>query len=145
MGTGRYIECTKCDNWSYPESLFLALREIAESGSSTPCGCGARTELHLDFNFATDGSGPRQCVVRNAFLPKRRPSWKQGNQIVEFFPFLVFLEQRKPYGRAVWLPYWHVKRSKAKRTTLFGQWAPFMGQDLYRSLLRQARAAGCIK
>ena len=144
MATDAYFQCTKCPDFSYP-GMFEGLRAIAE-GRVTPCSkCGANRNFHLDFSFATDGSTSRRCKVINAFVPSARPKWKQGKETVEFFPFLVFLEQEEPYDRGVWLPYWHVKGPKGCTRPVYGQWAPFMDLDLYNDLVAQARAAGCLE
>ncbi len=144
MATDAYFQWTSCPDYSYP-GMFEGLREIAENRVAPCAKCGASRKFHLDFNFATDGSGPRRCTVINAFLPSARPKWRQGKEFVEFFPFLVFLDQPKSYDRGVWLPYWHVKGPKGRTRPVFGQWAPFMDLALYNDLVAQARAAGCLE
>lgn len=140
MATERYYTCECCDR-SYPGSLFDALVNFS-MGNPICSDCGSQRALHLVFEFGL-GAGYRHCKVLAAFLPRERCSWKVRNGgKVTFYPFLVIVETDDG-DQSCWLPYWHVAESKRKpRKTKYGQWAPFLNQSEFKSLLKQARKAG---
>jgi len=146
MATDAYFQCTACNHYEYPPSMFAGLLVVAEAHVEPCPDCRSKRIFQLDFSFATDEK-PRRCRVRAAFTPSGddRPRWKQGRELVEFFPFLVVLEQLDYTDDAVWLPYWHIKRRRSAERTLYGQWAPFMDQSLFAELTRRARVAGFIE
>jgi hypothetical protein len=61
--------------------------------------------------------------------------------LVTFYPFLVVTRQIGG-GACVWLPYWHVVAGGSTSQRKYGQWAPFMDEDLFTDLMRQARHSG---
>ena len=140
MATERYYTC-KCTDRSYPGSLFDALVSFS-AGNPTCADCGRRKNLHLVFEFGL-GAGCRHCKVLAAFLPQELCSWKADDgDKVTFYPFLVILATDDG-DRSCWLPYWHVAEGRRRtRKTKYGQWAPFINQAEFRSLLTQARKAG---
>ena len=59
MATNTYYQCVKCEEHSYPSTMFEPLRQIADGTLESCSKCAATRILHLDFQFATDGSSPR--------------------------------------------------------------------------------------
>ena len=139
VATESYYTC-ECRARSYPSNLFESLIGFAKE--NPPCtDCKKRKDLHLVFEFGL-GVGRCHCKVLAAFLPQDLCSWKDGNDRVTFYPFLVIVETDDG-DRSCWLPYWHIAESQCgNRKTKYGQWAPFMNQAEFRSLLTQARQAG---
>ena len=97
----------------------------------------------MSFAFGLDAGGKDQ-VVEAAFVPEATEDWtdRQGRHAT-FWPFLV-VARRDGRSRAVWLPYWHIVEDGKKRISKYGQWAPFMDDHLFASLLAQARASGYL-
>jgi hypothetical protein len=145
MATDAYLQCSKCEYYEYPASMFEGLLYFSEHGAGVCSKCGAPRTYRFDFYFASE-SGKRRCRVAAAFVPSdnERPSWTEGSSVVEYFPFLVIFDQDDYSDAGVWLPYWHLKRSDEGTQTLYGQWAPFMDLELFTSLVRKARAAGYL-
>ena len=103
-------------------------------------------ELRLSFPFAL---GARSLGVDNiaiaGFLPRTPISWTDTGQTITFHAFLIVLErdaENRP--RTVWLPYFHVVEQNARKIVKYGQWAPYIGVDLFRDLLSQAENAGYL-
>jgi hypothetical protein len=97
--------------------------------------------LHLSFAFGLGATGTDSAVVA-AYLPDPLEEWRdsEGRQVT-FYPFLV-ITQRGGRDRAVWLPYWHTVEHNGGMTSKYGQWAPFMDELLFLSLMTQARQGG---
>lgn len=144
MATKRYYGCAKCPQQTYPPNLFDALLDLSNGLVSNCAACGGFKELHLVFDFGLD-AGSAECKVLHAFLPLDLVSWNQedGKQVT-FYPFLVVMERTDVKGRAFWLPYWHTVEGMAKKGRKYGQWAPFMDEPLFKSLVAQAREKGCL-
>ena len=144
MATSRYHVCVGCSHRQSVPRLFDALRHQA-SATHSPCNhCEQSTYLELSFQFRLD-AGDHPCKVIAAFLPETIANWKQESDgsLVEFFPFLVIVESLEDGCKSIWLPYWHlVKHQDGTVKTKYGQWAPFIAADSYRSMTQQARAAG---
>jgi hypothetical protein len=113
--------------------MFDAL-EYFNAGTRTCDKCGRRTELILYFDFGKR-VGRTKCKVLDVFRPARRTKWDG----VTFHPFLVVL--RRGRTLAYWLPYWHTERGKK----YYGQWAAFLGEPMFRSLLLQAKNKGYLQ
>jgi hypothetical protein len=142
MATERYHLCTQCRNRTNTKDLFGTLRQFVKSPLECEA-CKQTLELRLGFGFGLN-AGRRLCKVLDAFLPVDCPSWssERGGQVT-FFPFLVVLEYLEDMqGRGFWLPYWHVDQLGESVKTKYGQWAPFMDDYLFESLISQARAKG---
>jgi hypothetical protein len=79
-----------------------------------------------------------------AFLPKRLDnSWPEGKSQRSFYPFLVIVKSIDERLRSIWLPYWHIDKPKrGKPFYKYGQWASFISERPFASLVRQARAKG---
>jgi hypothetical protein len=109
-----------------------------------PCSkCSAKTHLELEFGFGL-GAHPHKCKVLAAFLPERLDnSWPEGGFTRSFYPFLVIVKSIDESYRSVWLPYWHIDKPKrGKSIYKYGQWASFISERPFASLVRQARAKG---
>jgi len=122
--------------------MFEALRNIANDSRLACPLCGADCHLEFEFQFALAVGNYRYRVLA-AFVPERSVSWNTsvGDDVV-FWPFLVILNNPSE-GNSVWLPYWHeVKSPSGAVHNRYGQWAPFMNQASFASLLAQARAKG---
>jgi hypothetical protein len=109
--------------------------------------CDSPRDLHLWFELGLN-RGKRECIALTAFLPEktlRKPWREKDGSLVEFFPFMVVLNAigGKKLGKYYWLPYWHVVTNRpGKRKEKYGQWAPFLGHELFESLVSQARRGG---
>ncbi|MGB8478015.1 MAG: hypothetical protein WCE63_04135 [Acidobacteriaceae bacterium] len=136
MATERSLVC-RCKAPQYPGRLFSILHDLATQEDHLVCeSCSSPQRLHLTFDFAL-GAGPRRCEVLAAFLPDRIEMWLDHGMPVSFYPFLVVLRQENG-KRTVWLPYWHEAKERGKVRLKYGQWAPFMDDRLFVSLLVQA-------
>jgi hypothetical protein len=143
MGTKRLLVC-RCKTQKRPGNLFGSLRDLATRGNHPACeACSRPQRLQLTFNFAL-GAGPRTCEVLASFLLRRRESWPDDGGMVTFYPFLVVLRQENG-KRTVWLPYWHEVKKRGKVRLKYGQWAPYMDERLFISLVTQARKAGYVR
>ena len=72
---------------------------------------GCECELIFEFPFGLDVKHNRSTLLE-CFAPKQPQKWhtKQGDKVI-FYPFLVIFK-RHSRNRAIWLPYWHVVKSK---------------------------------
>ena len=72
-------------------------------------------------------------------------SWKDGENDVYYYPFLVITESANG-TRGAWLPYWHVTEDASghRTATKYGQWAPSMDLSLFSDLVGKARARGYV-
>lgn len=139
MTQWRFV-CLECGRSTEPRRKFEALRDTAEGRPPEPCGsCGSPTELQLTFAFAL-GAGALECRVLGAFLPSDISEWEDAGAKVQFFPFLVVLEDVRDGGRNVWLPYWHLLTHDHKVRRKYGQWAPFLSEGAYIEPMQQARS-----
>jgi hypothetical protein len=148
MATEWAFHCRRCQKKTQAKTLLYdALLELSKSANNCQ-ECGQAQELHLAFDFGLE-AGRRECTVLDVFVPSEPPSWpKQDGKRVTFFPFLVAVEQciDGNKSRAFWLPYWHIEQAAdGARHTKYGQWAPFMDDDLLESLVQQARRKGYFK
>ena len=144
MATKRYYSCAKCPQRTYQRNLFDALLDLSRGLVSNCAACGGSAELHLLFDFGL-GASSVECKVLHAFLPSDLVSWKQKDgEWVTFYPFLVVMERTDVKDRAFWLPYWHTVEGTGMKKRKYGQWAPFMDEPLFKSLLAQAREKGCL-
>jgi hypothetical protein len=141
MATERYFVC-KCPQPTPAGRLFDALRDIAEGRDLTCLRCETSKELHLVFQFGLEGGSP-ECRVLAVFSPTGPgATWETAEgETVTFFPFLVVLESNEQH---VWLPYWHTVEKSGSLQRKYGQWAPFMSPETFRSLLAQARRRGYL-
>jgi hypothetical protein len=123
--------------------LFDALLNIAKSRRPVCDGCAMTKELALTFHFRLDGGEP-QCRVLAVYSPiGPTASWIAAGETITFHPFLVILEDPDE-GRKVWLPYWHTGERDGNTRRMYGQFAPFLSYDTFRSLLAQARRDGFL-
>jgi len=144
MATERHYCCGEPSHREGAGLLFDVLRDLAD-GKSKLCGaCGKPCRLELTFDHGL-GIGSRRCIALAAYHPSQAEEWDDGAAKVRFYPFLVVLESDEEPHRAVWLPYWHVVNDGGRRTTKYGQWAPFLGQDIFSDLVRQAKEDGYLK
>ncbi len=143
MATERYFICN-CLQRGYCAELFGALRDLAELRESTCPICGATKQLHLIFQFGLD-VGSLDCKVLAVFSPAGEGGkWqKKTGEIATFFPFLVVLESDE--GQKIWLPYWHTVEKAGHVQKKYGQWAPFIDDDAFRSLVAQAQRSGYLR
>jgi hypothetical protein len=99
----------------------------------------------LEFEFDL-GKSSHLCKVLDVFLPKKIDHWKRGKSVRWFYPFLVVVESidKRDNYRSIWLPYWHVDKNKktGKQLKKYGQWASFVWEEPFISLIRQAKAKG---
>ena len=138
MATERYYSC-KCEELTYPANLFDALLDFSKAAPS--CKKCGRKELHVVFHFGLEGGNP-DCKVLAVYIPRRLGSWRRKDHAkVTFVPFLVILKNDDG-AKTCWLPYWHVVERKGKRERKYGQWAPYVNQTEFVSLLEKARKAG---
>jgi hypothetical protein len=144
MATSRWYQCPTCKKREWAGSLFHALRKLRD-GSTPVLACHqAVPRLQLEFDFALGATG--NCVdAIAAFLPTQSCSWPdEHNRTVTFYPFLVVM-QNQEQRRSYWLPYFHViDVGGGKSVIRYGQWAPFLGDDLFIDLLSQAKRAGYL-
>jgi hypothetical protein len=142
VATGKYNVCNRGHREWVEITLFDALCDI-QQGKARYCKCGGRSHLELTFEFGR-GKYPHKCKVLAAFLPKRLDnSWVEGKFQRSFYPFLVIVKSIDESHRSIWLPYWHVdKPKKGASIPKYGQWASFVSERLFASLVRQARAKG---
>jgi len=139
MATKRYFECSKKHRASAAQ-LFDSLRAIAKGKVGRCVLCGGGFSLKLDFPFGL-GATKSKCTVLHAFNPRRTQTWRDAKgRRVKFYPFLVIVA-RHGKERAIWMPYWHLVYTKRGVIKKYGQWAPFMDEHLFRSLLAQAKLA----
>jgi hypothetical protein len=136
MATSRYLWCSACKEWFNVRSLFDALHQPCEL-------CGLELELRLEFDL---GLGVGRCEVRvlGAFLPEELDRWTYRRVPITYYPFLVVTETIVEHKRSVWLPYWHLKRYSTGTVMRYGQWAPYLGRDRFKSIVRKAKRAGLI-
>jgi hypothetical protein len=104
------------------------------------CKDPLRLHLSFDFSFGADG---RDVVVVASYLPRNSRPWDTESEHVTFLPFLIVTETAQG-KRAMWLPYWHEVVKDGKKSMKYGQWAPYMDDDLFLDLLAQARADGFL-
>lgn len=145
MATERLLIC-QCEKPKRAQKLFETFHHLAKRGDLPVCrDCKNRPHLRLTFPFEL-GAGSRTCEVLAAFLPRRLESWREAKtkKLVTFFPFLVVLKQENG-KRTFWLPYWHEIKKHGKPRHKYGQWAPFMSESLFISLVSQARKAGVAR
>jgi ribosomal protein S14 len=142
-----YYKCGEGHKLGLAKLMFDALRDFSESKPVSDCpACGRPRGLYRLFDF---GLGARQaeCKVLHAFLPREPECWQHGQEWVNFYPFLIAMEYTDGRGKTFWLPYWHTvtrEGSGKREIKKYGQWAPFLGEDLFRSLLAQARGKGYL-
>jgi hypothetical protein len=122
--------------------MFPALLGLTEHHMPGCTACPGEMQLHLSFAFAL-GITVKDAVAVAGFLLKPLPEWGDGGRKVTFYPFLVIVE-RPGKGRAAWLPYFHVAQDAKRSVCKYGQWAPFIGLDLFEDVLQQARQAGYL-
>ena len=142
MATDQYRVCSNCRHRRQAAGrLFDALHGIVQGKKARCSECDASTHLELTFDFGL--SSPHRYKVLDAFLPKRRLKWQRGKSTVEPYTFLVIVESADEGYRDVWLPYWHVVTDhRGHPRAKYGQWAPFIWDVRFASLVRQAKAKG---
>lgn len=146
MATEKYNVCSvrSCGHREWVARLFDALNDISKGKKSKCSECGGKSYLELEFDFSR-GKYPHQCKVLDAFLPKI-DKWTdgKGNKFERsFYPFLVIVQSIDEGYRSVWLPYWHIdKDRRGKLFYKYGQWASFIRERRFASLVSQARAKG---
>ena len=127
--------------------MFQALKQLVKSQPRPCSSCGTLTELLLNFNFAL-GVQTRETASRAGYLPRHSlPTWQENDSNVTFYPFLIIVENKsEAWGEAAWLPYFHlIDGSKSKPVIKYGQWAPYLGIELFSDLLAQAMNDGHLK
>jgi hypothetical protein len=127
--------------------MLDVLRDFSESKPVTDCReCGKPRGLYRLFDFGL-AAGQADCKVLHAFLPRELEWWPQGEERVTFYPYLIAMEYTDGRGKTFWLPYWHTvtrERSGTGEMKRYGQWTPFLAEDLFKSLLAQAREKGYL-
>ncbi|OGJ85098.1 MAG: hypothetical protein A2268_16410 [Candidatus Raymondbacteria bacterium RifOxyA12_full_50_37] len=144
MATDRYLVCPKCNEKKWVFSLFDALLNLSKNEPSRCEKCKETSDLLLTFHFGV-GAGDQKCQVLDCFLPDKRSFWKENESTVEFYPFMVILQLIEPKEKeiSIWLPYWHMVTNKAKKVEKkYGQWAPFIDVNSFRTMLKKARKNG---
>jgi hypothetical protein len=142
MSTSRYFVCVKCNKRELAESLFDALRAIADGIGSDCPQCSSPRKLELGFTFGLD-AGSFKYHVANCYLPDKITTWPDKDACkVEFFPFLVILKKSKPEETVIWLPYWHLHYRINGVRAKYGQWAPCMNITTYKQLQTKAQIDG---
>jgi hypothetical protein len=142
MATERYFTC-KCSAPDYCGELFEALHNLAKLPESICPRCGEAKQLHLIFQFGL-GAGSPDCKVLAVFSPEEGVSWQTDEgETVTFYPFLVVLESDE--RQKIWLPYWHTVEKAGHVQKKYGQWAPFLDDDAFRSLYAQAQRRGYLR
>ncbi|MGB9921104.1 MAG: hypothetical protein ACPLPT_10370 [Moorellales bacterium] len=127
--------------------LFDLLKDHAEGKRVQCVSCNHDLDIHLEFQFGM-AVGTQDYRLLEAFYASydgQICTWKDAENIVEFYPFLVILAAvQEERGIGVWLPYWHIvlDQNGQRRETKYGQWAPFMDIDLFQDLVARARAKG---
>jgi len=140
MATEKIYIC-EC-GYSQPTNLLVdVLNEKAMDLMHLCPHCKKNMDIELTFKFGL-GAGENKCKVLHVFKPKDIESWvnPESDLTIEFHPFLVILEEYENKDISIWLPYWHYEDEDPK----YGQWAPFMHLETFRSLLEQAKLAGYI-
>ena len=122
MATERLFVCKKCGSSERAGGLFNALDDQTKSGPAPCPKCGSECYLKVTFPFGL-GAGKFVGRVLAVFSPKSRPVWRDANRgKIEFYPFLVICESLDAgKQRNVWLPYWHVSRSRGHAKAKYGQ------------------------
>ena len=145
MATGRYNVCHShsCRSRQWVDRLFDAIYDISQGKKARCSKCGKISRLELEFGFGL-GAYPHKCRVLAAFLPKRLDnSWREGKYRRSFYPFLVIVKSIDEGYRSVWLPYWHLDKDRQGHVRVkYGQWASFVSERPFASLIRQAKAKG---
>jgi hypothetical protein len=103
-------------------------------------------EFDLAFSFGL-GAGCARCKVLHVSAPVEDDliTWTgDAGETVTFYPFLVVLAGTDKEGRSLWLPYWHTVEKDGSTERKYGQWAPFIDDFLFKSLVEQARASGFL-
>jgi hypothetical protein len=145
MATERYYCCSNCkaktliDKWLY-DALLDNTKGVFHACDvcSNPC------TIELNFNFGL-GAGPLACKVLASFLPEKIRKWlDEDGKRVEFYPFMVVVEEIEEGNYLIWLAYWHIKYHDWGIERKYGQWAPLIDEELYSSLLNKAKAAGYL-
>ena len=141
MASDTYYSC-KCPQRTYPSNLFDALLDLSK-GLSNCAACGGTKQLHKIFDFGL-GAESAEGKVLDAFLPLDLVSWEDKGKWVTFYPFLVVMERTDEKGQAFWLPYWHIEEGAGTKLRKYGQFAPFLEEPLFKSLVAQAREKGYL-
>jgi hypothetical protein len=142
MATERYNVCSACGNKQSVTTLFKALYDISRGREARCSKCDKKSVLELTFGFGR-GTSPHQCKVLAVFLPKHIDRWKEGRFNRSFYPFLVIVKSKANGHRSVWLPYWHIDRRRRQNPRVkYGQWASFIRESPFASLVGQAKTKG---
>jgi hypothetical protein len=90
--------------------------------------------IELIYNFGVDDE-PRPCKVLASFMPDEIIGWdNQEGSKVEFYPFLIVVENIDTKESCIWSPYWHVFRHpNGTIERKYGQYASFVNIDSYLS------------
>jgi hypothetical protein len=148
LATQRFFKCPECGLIDSAQRMFDSLAKFVDGDISKCKKCGKEMKLHLHFPFKL-GASEWKCVVKDAFLPREKIMWKDGEKNVEFCPFLVvLLTEDSSVDTAptkVWLPYWHITNDKNGEQQKAGQWAPNMDISAFEDLVSQAKEKGYLK
>jgi hypothetical protein len=146
MATERHYVCPQCSTKVWVDTLFDALLAASNKATQKCSTCNKDMEFHMVFNFGL-GAGPFPCKVLASFLPDQIGKWPYGKgKTIEFYPFLVITESTEEGYTSTWLPYWHIIKSGKKiLERKYGQWAPFVDNESFNSLILKAQKEGYLK
>jgi DNA-directed RNA polymerase subunit RPC12/RpoP len=142
MATLQHYKCPDClKSFDSDQRLFYSLLDFSKGKIKACQHCDTKLKFYLTFDFGL-GVGKSESIVRDVFLPEKNSKriWKENNNTVEFFPFLVFLEFNSELS--VWLPYWHLVKEPGKTVLKYGQWAPNIDLDIFTELIKKASEKG---
>lgn len=138
------INCKKTRTWI--GTLYDALFDNANGILHTCDKCSNPLAIELKFYFKK-GAGDRECKVLASFLPDNISRWKDENDNdIYFYPFMIIVEALEGGDLSFWLPYWHIVKDHNGKVLgrNYGQWAPFMDEGIFASLLDKAKIAGYL-
>jgi hypothetical protein len=144
MASKIYYKCVRCQQQSPPGNLFDALLDLSKGVVSSCAACGGTKQLHKIFDFGLGAEGAKGTLL-DAFLPRDPVAWEDEGKWLTFYPFLVVVECADNKGQAFWLPYWHIEEGAGTKKRKYGQFAPFLEEPLFKSLLAQARGKGYLR
>jgi DNA-directed RNA polymerase subunit RPC12/RpoP len=145
MASKVYYGCVKCQQQTPAGNLFDALLEISKGVESRCATCGEERQLHKIFDFGLGALRP-DFKLLHAVCPRENElvAWEQDGGWITFYPFLVIMESVDEKSRAFWLPYWHIVDRGGTKQRKYGQFAPFLEEPIFKSLLAQAREKGYL-
>jgi len=144
MSTSRHSVCKHCGKKVLKDRLFDTLYSFTKGRGFHCLECNTSCQLLLEFPFGLN-AGSYEYQVIGCYLPDKIQQWKDSKgDTVEFFPFLVILEDTQNKKKAIWQPYWHGHHQSQNMNPKYGQWATCMDIEIYKQLLEKAKDEGYL-